>query len=192
MQIWDYEDCQVIDYKSFLEDSLVNRKFTKRFDSEIHDRIIFECDGFSIKPSQVEPKIVPERPFDYVDFTPSDDNRAQRFVLTLSGGELTESQSYFTFAKFEPLMEEKGEQTPARHQLSSPGFVMESLPSKDKESYYELLQRYVNPGIAPEPFDATIELVAGDGDVLQTWEYRKCGLTDFDYYLQDNLLYFTS
>ena len=191
LQIWDYEDCQVIDYKSFLEDSLVNRKFTKRFDSEIHDRIIFECDGFSIKPSQVEPKIVPERPFDYVDFTPSDDNRVQRFVLTLSGGELTESQSYFTFAKFEPLMEEKGEQTPARHQLSSPGFVMESLPSKDKESFYELLQRYINTGKAPEPFDATVELVAGDGDVLQTWEYRKCGLIDFDYFLQDSLLYFT-
>jgi len=152
---------------------------------------VFECEGFSINPSQIEPEIMPEKHYDYVDFTPSDDDRAQRFVFTISGGELTEAQSYFTFAKFEPLMEEKGEQTPARHQLSSIGFVMEALPSKDKESYYELLQLYVNPGKTPEPFDSTIELVTGDGDILQTWEYRDCSLTDFDNFLQDSLLYFT-
>jgi len=191
LQIWDYEDCQVIDYKSFLEDALVTRKFTKRFDSEIHDRTIFECEGFSMKPSQIEPEIIPKKPYDYVDFIPSDEDRAQQFVLTLSGGELTESQTYYTFAKFEPLMEEKSEQTPSGHQLSSVGFVMESLPSKDKESYYDLLQRYINPGKAPEPFDATIELVSGDGDVLQSWEYRDCSLTDFDNFLQDTLLSFT-
>ena len=191
LQIWDYGDCQVIDYKSFLEDALVARKFTKLFDSEIHDRTIFECEGFSMKPSQIEPEIVPKKSYDYVDFIPSDDDRAQRFVLTLSGGELTEPQTYYTFAKFEPLIEEKSEYTPSSHQLGSASFVLESLPSKDKESYYDLLKRYINPGKAPEPFDATIELVSGDGDVLQAWEYRKCSLTDFDNFLQDNLLYFT-
>jgi hypothetical protein len=191
LQTWDYEDCHIIDYKSYLEDALVTRKFTKQFNSEIHDRTIFECKGFSLNSAQTEPEVKPEKPYDYVDFVPSDESRAQRFVLTLSGGELTAPQSYYTFAKFNPLIEEKSERTPARHQLSSVGFAVESLPSKDKEEYYQLLQEYINIGKEPEPFDATIEIVAGDGDILQTWEYRDCQLSDFDYFLQDNLLYFT-
>ena len=142
-------------------------------------------------PSQIKPEIKPEKPYDYVDFIPSYEDRVQRFILTISGGEFTQSNSYYTFSKFEPFMEEKGKYTPTQHQLKSVGFAMENLPSKDKESYYELIQRYVNPGKDPEPFDATIELVSGKGDVIQTWNYRECHLTDFDYFLQDNLLYFT-
>ena len=191
LQTWEYDDCHVIDYTTFLDDILVTRKFTKQFNSEIHDRTIFECDGYSLNPTQIVPESVPEKSYDYVDFIPTDNTRADRLVFTIHGGELTEPQSYYTFAKFEPLIKEKSKHTPASHQISSVGFTMESLPSKDKEDYYQFLQQYVNLGKEPEPFDATIDVVNGNGNILQTWQYRDCSLDDFDYYLQDNLLYFT-
>ena len=190
LQVWNYDTCHVIDYKSFLEDSLITRKFSKLFETEIHDRVIFECDGFSLDGTQKSPENTSSMTLDYVDFVPSTDNRANRFVLTLSGGEIIEPQTYYTFAKFEPLIEEKST-SPAFHQINSVGFSLESLPSKDKKEFYQFISEYVNLGKDPEPFDATIDLVTGNGSIVQSWKYTTCDAVDFDNYLQNNLLFYT-
>ena len=45
-----------------------------------------------------------------------------------------------------------------------------------------------NPGKTPKFFETTIEVVSGDGTIIQTWEYDKCEVTNYDIYLDDSLL----
>ena len=191
LQTWKYTDCDIINYQSYLDDGLAFRKFTKTFETEFHDQTIFECVGFSLDGNSFSPEILPEKTLDYVDFIADEKNRAQRFVLTISGGEIVEPHSYHTFAKFEPVIEEKTPDTPSTHQINSVGFSLESLPSKDKKDYYQFLSKYVNPGKTPEPFDVDIELVTSDGKIIQSWNYVDCNLENFESFLQENMLYFT-
>ncbi len=191
LQTWSYNKCSVIDYKSFLDDSLILRKFSKLFETEIHDRVIFECDGYFLDATQKSPENPPSKTLDYFDFLPSEEKRAQRIVFTASGGEFGEPKSIYTIAKFEALVEEKSSRTPASHQLNSIGFSLESLPSKDKVGLYQFLSRYVNLEKDPEPFDATIDFVTGDGSIVQSWQYTKCIVTVSDNYLQDSLLFYS-
>ncbi len=191
LQTLHYTDCDVISYKSFLDDMLVLRKFTQQYLPEMHDQTIFECVGFSFDGTLYPPEISPEKTLDFVDFIADEQNRAQRFVLTISGGEITEDHTYHTFTKFEPLFEEKSSKTPASHQINSVGFSLESLPSKDKEDYYQFLADYVNLDRNPIPFDAKIELVTNNGKTIQSWNYVDCDLEHYDSFLQESLLQFT-
>ena len=70
------------------------------------------------------------------------------------------------------------------------GLELGSLPSKDKEEFYNLVAEYYNLGKDPEPFDVKIDLLAGDGTILQTWDYSKCNITDYQTFLFDNLLFY--
>ena len=191
LQTWEYEDCEVIQYKPYLGDILVIRKFIKTFESEIRDQTIFDCVGFSLDGNSNSPETPPQKTLDSVDFIPNNDERAQRFVASFSGGELESSNTFYTFPKFEPLVEQRNPHTPANHKINSLGFTLESLPSKDKEGYYQFLSSYVNPEKEPEPFDVNIDLLTGNGKVIQTWNYVDCDLKKFDSYLQDSLLFFT-
>jgi len=191
LQTWEYKDCEVIKYKPYLADVLIIRKFTQTYESEIRDQTIFDCVGFSLDGNSNSPENPPQKTLDYVDFIPNNDERAQRFVASFFGGELKSSYTLYTFAKFEPLVEQRSPHTPANHKINSLGFSLESLPSKDKEEYYRFLSSYVNPGKEPEPFDVNIDLVTGDGKVIQTWNYVDCDLEKFDSYLQNSLLFLT-
>jgi hypothetical protein len=191
LQTLQYTDCEIIHYKSFLDNILLIGKFTAQYETEMHDQTIFECVGFSLDGNSYSPETLPEKTLGYADFVPEEQNRAQRFVLTISGGEIKEDHTYHTFTKFEPLLEEKSSKTPATHQINSVGFTLESLPSKDKENYYHFFSRYVNPGKAPEPFDAKIELVTSGGKIIQSWNYVDCDLENYDSFLADNLLEYT-
>ena len=67
-------------------------------------------------------------------------------------------------------------------------FYLESLPSKDKNWFYELASRYVNAGAKPELFNVTVQIKDGKEDVLQNWNYRECEITEFTTYYDDDLL----
>lgn len=300
IQEWKYTDCEVLEYKPFLEDLLFKRKFTMEFNSEIRDRTIFECNGYAFDGTSKSMENTPEHALSYADFIPNDNNRVQRFVVTLSDGDFTKPLIMHTIGKFIPTIEQRGEtsyrfvegkatvystedegssasttvstnsmydistmsgkgndpcdnpgngnpphcepEDPGDPACGNPGsnpncgdpeeptnpttpepvpetpnssyyvvvnephlsiietnthqkslqFTLESLSSKDKEEFYEFASQYYNPGIAkPQPFDVTVDLVTGDGSILQSWKYSKCDLDSFDTYLQDNLLYFT-
>ena len=75
--------------------------------------------------------------------------------------------------------------------IKSTEFYIESLPTKDKLPYYDLVERTINPGKAPEPFDVQFDFVTGDGTILQSWKYVDCSIEDFQINFRDNLLYFT-
>jgi hypothetical protein len=304
IQEWKYTDCEVLEYKPFLEDLLFKRKFTTEFNSEIRDRTIFECNGYAFDGKSKTIENTREHALSYADFIPNQNERAQRYVVTLSDGDFTKPLTMHTVGKFIPTIEQRGEisyrfvegkatvysnedegssvsttvstnsmydmptifgkkdpcekKNPPPHcvdpdhpgnnpcdkpnpppKCDDPGepvdptpepvepipepvpetpdssyyvaidephlskietnthqkslkFTLESLSSKDKEEFYEFTSQYYNPGMKkPQPFDVTVDLVTGDGSVLQSWEYSKCDLESFDTYLQDNLLYFT-
>ncbi|MDH3677484.1 MAG: hypothetical protein OEQ12_04195 [Nitrosopumilus sp.] len=245
IQSWKYTTCEILEYKQFLEDVLATRKYTKTFDSEIRDRTIFQCTGLQMDGNSIAPESVPVKPFDSVDFIPSDENRVKKVVATFSGGELTEPFTINTIGKFKPEMEQRRETTTMFMSLNvaikpveesgdpepsepiepppsepeepgSPGtaftvhidephistaekndyiksteFYIESLPTKDKVQYYDLVERSINPGKAPEPFDVQFDFVTGDGTILQSWKYVDCKIEDFQINFRDSLLYFT-
>ncbi len=61
-------------------------------------------------------------------------------------------------------------------------FLLESLPSVDKKSFYEIVQKSLkNKGsiVNPVVFDVKIEIFSGGFDHIETLEYKKCQITDY-------------
>ena len=138
------------------------------------------------KQSQVEEKNLVDilRPI-----LPTQNERATSFVVHFEGTDIAPPQTIETFSKFSPIKDTDSMFLRPSNPLdrSSKAFYLESLPSTDKTWYYELASRYVNAPI-PEPFNVTVEVKDGAGDVLQVWEYRNCELADFVSYYDDNLM----
>ena len=65
-------------------------------------------------------------------------------------------------------------------------FILESLPSKDKEWLNEFLARYINIGKIPDLFKVRVDVVTGDGSVIQSWNYEECQVIDHIQYFDDN------
>ncbi|MCE9652265.1 MAG: hypothetical protein K8Q89_04290, partial [Nitrosarchaeum sp.] len=146
----------------------------------------FEGRGWKI-PSQTENKNIVDilRPI-----LPSESERALSFTVSFEGTDISPSQTVETFSKFVPIADENSRiQTPSNPLDSSEKtFYLESLPSKEKNWFYELASRYVNAGTKPENFNVTVQVRDGQGDVLQTWDYKECEITEFTTYYDDNLL----
>jgi len=188
LQTWEYSTCQVIDYKAIIADSLITRMFTEQFQPEIRDRTIFECAGISLVP-QLEEPLEPKttRP---LDFVPKDGDRAMAFTVEFSGGEFERPLTIYTFDDLEFTEKQRGAATPSNFEQLEYGLELGSLPSKDKEEFYNLVAEYYNLGKDPEPFDVKIDLLTGDGTILQTWDYSKCDIADYQTFLFDNLLFY--
>ena len=134
----------------------------------------------------------------------SDDDRAMSFVVRI---EEKEELTFDTFSKFNQFGQTTaGEfstgstnapKSSANQQfgtgdtnvpkgLGGPQFQLESLPSKDKKEFYKIVARYINAGAKPEPIDVNIDLVAGDGSVIQTLKYAKCEISAYWAAVNDN------
>ena len=211
-----YSDCKLISYYSFLDENLGKLKFVGEFVSEIREKSSFECDGYLVDFELKEPAQPPETLLKLSDFIPDDDSRATSFVVSFSGGEITKAQSSFTFSKFVPVTAHDSfprlhpgytigdksqitldyysnlstETIPGYTIGDKPQFTLESLPSEDKEQYYQFISKYLNAGKDPEPFDVTVKLVTGDNTILQSWEYSKCDATSYTLFYLDNLLFY--
>jgi len=116
---------------------------------------------------------------------------AQAFTAIISGGELENIYIEEGFQKFETIRRDSGEFTPLHYAKQYDfGFILESLPNKDRINAYKFLSKYINPGKAPEPFDVKIDTTTGDGTTLHTLKYTNCEAVDFAWYLQDyNFIY---
>jgi len=61
-------------------------------------------------------------------------------------------------------------------------FLLESLPSVDKKTFYEIVQKSLkNKGsiVNPVVFDVKIEIFSGGYDHIETLDYKKCQITDY-------------
>jgi len=193
LQRWNYVDCMFYDHSSFLEDSLLKFPYAETLRPEIRDKSEFSCSGNNIQIHG--DKIIPKFPIrdsdnikDNSDIFPviaSLEDRANSFRISVFDGEFTQTHYAENLQKFESIARDRGPLTPINHAKQFDyGFVIESLPEKNKSQFYEFMSRYVNPGKSPEPFDVSIDMITGGKDVVYRLEYTDCGAVDFWWYLQ--------
>ena len=124
----------------------------------------------------------------------SDDERAQSFVVHFSDGLIKKPITIDTFAKFEATSSQnKGSELysfPLYKFDDRPEFLLESLPSSDKQELYRGIDRWMNRGGALTPFDVDIDVLSGDGQIIQRWAYKKCEPTGYGTFLQDLIFYY--
>ena len=189
IQTWKYTKCNISQYQPYSQIVVIVNTFTEKFQPEIRERTIFQCSGLSLdgyKPSVNESNTSIQA----INFVPKDTDRAQVFITKFSNGDFNPSQTYYTFAVFQPDLSASNQVKTTYPQIKSSSFTLLSLPSKDKAEYYKFISRFVNPTYKPEPFDVSIETVSGDGTIIETWKYQKCQLTDYKTYLQSSLLFY--
>lgn len=44
----------------------------------------------------------------------------------------------------------------------------------------------MNAGKVPEPFEARVDVLSGDGAIIQSWDYRKCDIVDYTTFVNEN------
>ena len=119
----------------------------------------------------------------------SDDERAQFFVVHFSNGLIEKPFTVNTFSKFESTSSQsKGTELfkfPMYYFKDKAEFLLEGLPSVDKKDLYRGIDRWMTRSTTLTPFDIDIDVVAGDGTIIQTWSYTNCQPTAYGTYLQD-------
>jgi len=119
----------------------------------------------------------------------TDDERAQSFVVTFSDGLIEKPITIHTFLKFQATSSETGNAElysfPLYEFDDQPEFLLESLPSFDKRDVYIGIEKWMSGGSAREPFDVDVDVMSGDGRIIQTWAYKKCEPTAYGTFLQD-------
>jgi len=127
------------------------------------------------------------------DYLPNESDRAMYFEARISEGLIKYTEIVKSnFFKFTPFKQQSPQILPENPLPNKPPlrFLLESLPSKENIGYYNAIDDYFQTD-SPlfKRFDVSIDVVTGDGTVLQTWEYRNCDLEDYVVYLQDNIIY---
>ncbi len=125
----------------------------------------------------------------------TDDERAQSFVVTFSDGLINRPFTIDTFVKFEATSSESKDSElysiPLYKFTDTPEFLLESLPSHDKRDMYVGIENWMTRGSASlQPFDVDIDVISGDGRIIQTWAYKNCEPTAYGTFLQDVVFYY--
>ena len=60
------------------------------------------------------------------------------------------------------------------------------LPSKDKVVLYQLVDEFVNPSRPPARYNVNVDILAGDGTIIQSWNYANCDIIDYVTFLESN------
>jgi len=127
------------------------------------------------------------------DFLPTESDRAMYFEARFSSGLIKYTEVVKSnFFKFTPFKEQSIQIAPENPLPNKPPlrFLLETLPSKENINYYQAIDDYFQTDSKLfKEFDVSIDVVTGDGTVLQTWEYRNCDLDDYTVYLQDNIIF---
>ena len=139
-----------------------------------------------------EPKTITTQ----LDFLPNENERAMYFTVRISEGLIKYTEvvksNFFKFTPFKKPVESNPQITPENTlpRKTPFRFLLETLPSKENINYYQAIDDYFQID-SPlfKSFDVSIDVVSGDGTVLQTWEYRNCDLEDYVVYLQDNIIF---
>lgn len=204
LQRWSYSDCELANYQMRMDDSMLYYPYSNQMGGEIKDKTDFSCagndvmvqgihqiDNYPIK--DVRDSIVASEELDalYTQETPLEKDRAMSYRIHAFNGELEVTRTTETIPKFVGLVQNRGPLTPLHHDKQyDVGFYMESLPDKNKIELYNFISEYVNPGKQPEPIDVDVEILTGDGRVLETLQYRSCEAIDFDWYSQERMFTF--
>lgn len=64
-------------------------------------------------------------------------------------------------------------------------FLLESLPSKDKKPFYEMVQNSINKQ-NPKLLNINIEIFSGDGTLIETLNYKRCIVDSYFVHTNDS------
>ncbi len=124
----------------------------------------------------------------------TEDERAQFFRVTFHDGLIPGEFTIDSFQKFEAISSTNKDsplyQFPLYEFGDYPAFLLEGLPTSDKKQFYEGVDKWLTRKGVLQPFDVDIDVVAGDGSTIVTWEYRQCQPTAFGTFLQDVVFYY--
>jgi len=121
---------------------------------------------------------------------PSDDQRAMSFTVNFSGASLTTDQMepIYTFSKFKHLSKVTDATIVLPEKTTDrPQFILESLPSLDKKPYYKMLTEWIAGTPQAIRFDVRVDVVAGNGETIQSWVYKECNAVDYYTFLSESL-----
>ncbi|HXU95235.1 MAG TPA: hypothetical protein VFP45_02250, partial [Candidatus Nitrosotalea sp.] len=183
LQTWKYPRCDITNYSAYRQEINAIAKFTQVNKAEIRDKTFFSCTGLTVNFSPKTTILSQNLTTGLV--IPSDSDRAQVFTVHFSNGYLKKPFDY-TFLKFAPFSKTFSIYTLPDYAFGdTPQFYLESMPSKGKDQFYQLVNSYVNLGDkTPQPFDASVDLISGDGSAIQTWKYTKCNISQYQPYSQ--------
>ena len=120
----------------------------------------------------------------------SDNDRAMSIVVHYYGEIFETGLTIYTYSEFQNLSDVIKISSTGIQVLPgltvTPTFYLAGLPSKDKEMVYRLVDQFVNPGRPPAQYDIEVDILTGDGTVIQTWDYRNCGLFEYSVYLESS------
>jgi len=149
-------------------------------EQEYLDAIKFLIDNQIIKVQTFSPVLTESKN----SFDSPDENFLEAIQVQFSSGDLTETITMDTFSKFN-----SGQNVTLIDQLKEVGiesyFLLESLPSKDKAEYYNIISHYINPVAKPQPFDVKISGIMSDGSILLSSDHENCEVVDYSFYYQD-------
>jgi len=119
----------------------------------------------------------------------SDEDRAQSIVVRFSDGPLPSEVPFTTFSLFQPITQREKILHENTYVFGDkPQFILQSLPSKDKVALYAAIDReyFAKAGSTTiSRFDVAIDILAGDGSLIQTWQYNKCQIFGYGTFLQE-------
>ncbi len=120
----------------------------------------------------------------------SNSERAQSIVVRFSDGPLPSEVPFTTFSLFQPVnfREDSLLHSTMYRFGDKPMFLLAGLPSEDKIPLYKAIDKEYfgktgDPTITP--FTIEIDILAGDGSLIQTWKYNKCQVIGYGTYLND-------
>jgi len=124
----------------------------------------------------------------------TEDERAQSFSVTFYDGLIQGPVTIDTFTKFEATSSSSAldsfSATPIYIFEDSPQFLLEGLPSADKQQLYEGIHNWMTQRTILNPFNVDVAVLAGDGSVIVTWVFTDCRPTAFGTYLQDLIFFY--
>jgi len=118
----------------------------------------------------------------------SDDERAQSIVVRFSDGPMPTERPFTTFSSFQSVSPRDDILHRSVYVFGDkPQFILESLPSIDKVDLYRAIDKVYFAKASPTitRFDVAIDILAGDGSLIQTWQYNKCQVFGYGTFLTD-------
>ncbi len=188
-----YPKCRITEYSPYSQDFVLFYQYSDTQREEIRDRTVLYCSGLKMQVyDEKNQKIIPT---ELLPFIPTDNDSVQGFIAHFSGRDFDGLYTVETFSDFSPstnFIETPFDviTVPGNPFGNKPQFFLESLPSNDKEELYRYYAMYVNPGQPPKPVNVSIDMILGDGTILQRWNYVDCIFYDYTTYLEDSLLKF--
>ena len=70
----------------------------------------------------------------------------------------------------------------------APQFYLESIPTKDKQSYYNFINQYMDIAASNSDyplFNISVDILAGDGSIVETIHYTQCKFLSYFPYVND-------